>query len=249
VAHLQDYAIQDGLPIGSIAFPAGRVCGAAALKVSSIASHAHLSARAGLVQPAMRRQGIGCLMLGALEDLAPPLGCASIYCGTSASQDRLHRREWQLLENTTYEGKGLGTLRKFLWPVHRTRVDGTGHQMSARAVLVPVSVAAIVGAVLWFAAAMLSGRREAWDGAAYWALAYPAAILVCAYLGYSHPDRPWRWALVLFQAQFIAMCVRNGELGSLWPLGVMMFAAIALPGIVVATLSAHLRSRPGEGAT
>lgn len=111
----------------------------------------------------------------------------------------------------------------------------------------PLGIAAAVGFTLWFATSVLTGRREAWDASAYWTLAYPLSLLTCALLGYSYPDRPWRWALALFQAQFIAMCVRNGELGNLWPLGMVMFAVVGLPGIAVARIAAR-RSTARESA-
>jgi len=115
--------------------------------------------------------------------------------------------------------------------------------MPSRATLSPFLLAAALGALLWYAAAIVSGKREAWDAAAYWAVAYPAALLICAYLGYSYPVRSWRWPLVLFEAQFIAMCIRNGELGNLWPLGMALFAVVALPGILAARLGARFSLR------
>ncbi|WP_448192548.1 hypothetical protein [Azospirillum sp. sgz301742] len=96
---------------------------------------------------------------------------------------------------------------------------------------------------LWFIVSLFTGKREPWDASAYWVFAYPAAILISAFLGYSYPDRPWRWALVLFESQFLAMCLRNGELGNLWPLGMALFAAIALPCVLAAKL-ASLLGRP-----
>lgn len=106
----------------------------------------------------------------------------------------------------------------------------------------PVLIAAAAGIILWLATAILTGRREAWDAPAYWGVAYPAALFVSAWLGRVYPERPWRWVLVLFEAQFVAMCLRNGELGGLWPLGLIMFAVIALPGV----LAAHIAARFGR---
>jgi hypothetical protein len=40
--------------------------------------------------------------------------------------------------------------------------------------------------------------------------------------------------LTLFAAQFVAMRLRNGEIGGLWPLGPVLFSVRALPAIVVA---------------
>lgn len=113
----------------------------------------------------------------------------------------------------------------------------------------PVVIAAAAGMFLWLATAFLTGRREAWDAPAYWGVAYPAALLVSAWLGRAYPERPWRWVLVLFESQFVAMCLRNGELGSLWPLGMVMFAVIALPGVLAAHIAARFRRRPDDQAS
>lgn len=105
------------------------------------------------------------------------------------------------------------------------------------------AIAFVIGVALWLATSLLTGKREAWDASAYWAVAYPVALVACGLLGYRYPERPWRWVLLLFEAQFIAMCFRNGELGSAWPLGIVLFAVIALPGM----LAARLGSRYGSG--
>lgn len=102
-----------------------------------------------------------------------------------------------------------------------------------------VVIASAAGAALWFVTSILNGSREAWDGAGYWSVAYPLALLACALLGYRYPARPWRWAGVMFLAQFVAMCVRNGELGSLWPLGLALFAILSLPGVAAAVVAAR----------
>jgi hypothetical protein len=115
--------------------------------------------------------------------------------------------------------------------------------MSNRSPALAIAAASVIGATLWFAVSVLTGKREAWDASAYWVVAYPVALMACAFLGYRYPERPWRWALVLFEAQFLAMCVRNGELGSGWPLGIVLFAVIALPGV----LSAKLGSKRASG--
>jgi hypothetical protein len=109
----------------------------------------------------------------------------------------------------------------------------------SRRIASPVAGAVVVGTALWFAASAASGKREPWDASVYWVVAYPVAIAVSAFLGCLFPDRPWRWALVLFEAQFVAMCIRNGELGNLWPIGMLMFAVVALPAMLAAALAAR----------
>ena len=109
----------------------------------------------------------------------------------------------------------------------------------------PHVLAVCAGMLLWFGASFLSGRREPWDGAVYWGVAYPLALAIAGLLAWRFPVRPWRWALLLFVAQFAAMLLRNGEVGSLWPLGLILFGVLSLPAIVVAAAAAALRRRSG----
>jgi GNAT superfamily N-acetyltransferase len=111
---LRAYAHRGSLPVGVVALEAGRVCGVAALKARSIESHAHLLpwAAAGLVHPGMRGQGIGGVLLGALEEQARELGFERIYCGTSSAQRLLQRRGWQLLDSVIHDGERLDVYMK-----------------------------------------------------------------------------------------------------------------------------------------
>jgi hypothetical protein len=118
-----------------------------------------------------------------------------------------------------------------------------------RSTAVPFLLAAIVGAALWLLASLLTHRREPWDGAAYWGVVYPLSVAASAGLGYRYPQRAWRWALVVFEAQFLAMGVRNGELGNLWPLGMVMFAVLALPAMLAARVAANAGARAAAGGT
>jgi membrane protein YdbS with pleckstrin-like domain len=109
--------------------------------------------------------------------------------------------------------------------------------------VIPVATAITIGTTLWLVSAVMADKREAWDTPQYWAVAYPVAMAVCAVLGRAYPTRPWRWALWLFESQLVAMCVRNGELGNLFPLGMLLFAVIALPGMLLAILGARFGRR------
>ncbi|MGH8564449.1 MAG: GNAT family N-acetyltransferase [Gammaproteobacteria bacterium] len=113
---LQAYSNQGSLPVGVVALREGSACGVAALKAESIASHAHLSpwAAAGLVHHSMRGQGIGRLLLDALEQKVRHLGFSRIYCGTSSAQSLLQRCGWQLIESIIHEDKDLGIYSKAL---------------------------------------------------------------------------------------------------------------------------------------
>lgn len=115
-ADLSAFAGTDKLPVGVVAFHKGELCGVAALKAESIASHRHLSpwAAAGLVKPSRRGEGIGARLLQALEQEARRLGFNSVYCGTATSESLLQRNGWELVEQIEHEGECLGVYQKQL---------------------------------------------------------------------------------------------------------------------------------------
>jgi hypothetical protein len=117
------------------------------------------------------------------------------------------------------------------------------HSVTPQRSAFPFTIAAIAGVALWIGASVISGKREPWDASVYWIAVYPVAVALSFLLGYFYPQRPWRWPLTLFLCQFVGMAIRNGEVGSLWPLGLALFAVLSVPGILVAKLASWLRAR------
>lgn len=105
----------------------------------------------------------------------------------------------------------------------------------------PYALAVIAGSALWVFGSVVSDRREAWDSASYWTIFYPAAIISCGLLGYLFPDRPWRWCIALFTAQFATMAVLAGDIGNLAPLGLILFGVLSLPAIGAAILASRIK--------
>lgn len=93
---------------------------------------------------------------------------------------------------------------------------------------------------MWVVTTVVSGRNEAWDSPLYWAVAYPLALASSFSLGYFAPERPWRWALTLMLVQPVVMVLMTGG-GSMLPLGLALFAILALPGVWLARLGARRR--------
>lgn len=77
-------------------------------------------------------------------------------------------------------------------------------------------------------------RREAWDTDLYWLIGLPLCYLVAGVLGYLGPERIWRWPLAMMATQGLVMLLFSRSGFSLLPLGLILFAILALPGIVTA---------------
>jgi hypothetical protein len=103
----------------------------------------------------------------------------------------------------------------------------------------PFVLAATSGVVLWYATAMAAGKREAWDGGVYWIVGYPLSIALSALLGRRYPEIAFFWPFVHFWSQFAAMAMRNGEVGNLWPLGLIGITTLALPCAIAAEIAAR----------
>ncbi|MES2293987.1 MAG: hypothetical protein V4527_11865 [Pseudomonadota bacterium] len=101
------------------------------------------------------------------------------------------------------------------------------------------------GAALWTMASIAAGGGEPWDASLYWTIAYPAALMVCGGLGILFPHRAWRWPLVVMLAQMPVMIAFGSGLG-LFPLGLILLAALSLPGMAVASLAGWLWPRPDK---
>lgn len=95
-ADLKASCQRDELPIGLVAVSGkNEVLGTIALKSSSI-SHEHLSpwGAALLVGKDHTRQGVGYILIAALEDVARRLGFQSVYMATDGATNLVERRGW-----------------------------------------------------------------------------------------------------------------------------------------------------------
>ena len=100
---LQACCNRDALPIGLVVVKDGVVCGTAALKPESITTHRHLGPwlAALLVAPWKRGQGVGGMLIEAIEVRARQLGCPAIYTGTGAAR-LFERAGWMAPERVVY---------------------------------------------------------------------------------------------------------------------------------------------------
>ncbi len=100
-------------------------------------------------------------------------------------------------------------------------------------------VAVVVGIIVWVVVSHVSHRREAWDSQWYFMIGTPVVCVVSAVLGFIEPSRPWRWGAAPLGGQFFWMLLTQGP-GNLLPLGVVVFAILAIPSIITARLGAFV---------
>jgi hypothetical protein len=101
------------------------------------------------------------------------------------------------------------------------------------------------GAIVWLAIVGASGKREAWDSDLYFSAGIPAACLLAFFLGYFRPQSTWRWGVLPFAGQFVAMVV-SGGFGNLAPLGLVLFGVLSLPAVAAARFGAFIASRSAK---
>jgi peptidoglycan/LPS O-acetylase OafA/YrhL len=103
--------------------------------------------------------------------------------------------------------------------------------------IVPLSVAVLAGVLSWDLVRLFGDRAEAWDDPIYWQLALPLMLFTALLLGAACRDRPWRWVAAMVGAQAawaLLLSVIAGGLPNLFPLGLLMFALIAVPCLAAA---------------
>lgn len=107
-------------------------------------------------------------------------------------------------------------------------------------------IAAVAGCTLWILAMTVGDRNEAWDSPVYWTISYPLAIVIAGAIAWRIPERPWRWGLAIMFSQAIVLAITSGDF-SLLPLGLVMFAVLAIPPIALGYVTSGIRVRTRTG--
>ena len=104
---IENYANNDTLPLGLVAYKGNQLCGFMALKTESFASLTYSEpwVGAGFVLPEMRAQGIGTRLLSAIENKAASMGYSQLYSGTAKSHGLLQRAGWTRENEVFQDGK------------------------------------------------------------------------------------------------------------------------------------------------
>jgi len=106
-----------------------------------------------------------------------------------------------------------------------------------------VLLCVVTGIALELSVQLLGGRRESWDSAAYWTIGLPIVALVSAAFGFLSRGRDWLGTAVIVPAQVLTMMARNGEIGNLWPLTIVLSSILSTPFVVAAFIGSRFRSK------
>ena len=101
---------------------------------------------------------------------------------------------------------------------------------------------ACVAVATWLAPWLFLGRKEAWDHWTYFLVSIPIMCAVAGYAAFRARSRSWRWPLTLVLAQF-ATALLLGGFGNLFPLGIIVFAILAVPMAITAAIATWIARR------
>jgi len=103
--------------------------------------------------------------------------------------------------------------------------------------IVPALIAVVAGALSWDLVRLLGNHGEAWADPTYWRIGFPILLFTAFLLAMGFPERPWRWVVIIIGAQAIwsfLIALATSGVPSLFPLGLSIFAVLALPCLAAA---------------
>ena len=74
-------------------------------------------------------------------------------------------------------------------------------------------------------------------------LGLPVALVLSLVIGLLTRDRDWLWTALVVPSQVFIMTIRNGALGGLWPLTVLLSTILSFPFVLAAFVGTWFRSR------
>ena len=92
---------------------------------------------------------------------------------------------------------------------------------------IPIALA-LGGMAVWIVITSATGRREAWDSSYFWSVGAPVMLAMNAAAGFLEPRRLRLKGIISVSLQPAAMMIKTGEIGSMFPLGLLVFLVLGL---------------------
>ena len=112
-----------------------------------------------------------------------------------------------------------------------------------------IVVSAATGVLLEIGVFMVSGRNEAWDSPIFWTAGLPIAAVIALTVGFVAAGSDWLWTAIIAPSQVLTMMARRGEIGSLWPLTLVLSFFLSAPFVAVAFVGSRFRPAKYRAAT
>ncbi len=107
--------------------------------------------------------------------------------------------------------------------------------------MAPFTSAVLIGALLMLALTPFDGGRELLDTGIFYIIGLPAGMAAAAVVAWHWPRGAWRYGFAVAFGQCLMSVVLNGDVGNLFPLTVMLFAALSLPMVMTAGFTGWLQ--------
>ena len=111
---------------------------------------------------------------------------------------------------------------------------------------ITVPLAIVTGMTLELGVHAVSGRREAWDSEIFWTTGLPIALVISFAIGMLSARSAWLATLAVAPAQVMTMMLRGGEIGTLWPLTVILSSILSAPFVVASFAGSRVRRLGGR---
>jgi hypothetical protein len=102
---------------------------------------------------------------------------------------------------------------------------------------------AVSGFAVWLLISTLSTRREAWDDSVFWLIGVPLMLILNAVAGYIEPKKVVLKGIISVSLQPVAMVIIAGEIGSLFPLGLILFLFLGWVYSIGGLVGAYIKTR------
>ncbi len=99
------------------------------------------------------------------------------------------------------------------------------------------------GLIIWLLISMTTNRREAWDSDVFWSLGVPLMLLLNAVAAFLDPSKIVLKGMLSIALQPVAMIIMAGEIGSMFPLGLILFGFMGLFYSVGGAIGAFLKKQ------
>lgn len=99
---------------------------------------------------------------------------------------------------------------------------------------------------MWVVIGLIANKVEAWDSRSYFSIGLPILFAASGVAGYLEPERPWRWGIMVFIGQPIALLLQNMGNEALAFVGLFFFLFFIVLAIGCAYVGRFIRRSTGR---